>query len=210
MKVFLPKRFFGTELAWMERGAWTLSLCALTYCGGVLAEAEWAQRKGWDELRADKILFDSSNNLPSDASASASVPRIGGEPRVALGSLEMAASGLSAVIFDGADDFTLSRGIGHLPGSALPGQQGNVVLAGHRDTFFRKLEHVTLGENLTIQTPTADATYTVTSIHIVDPRETSVIRPTSDFRITLITCYPFHFLGHAPLRFVVTGKLVTK
>jgi sortase A len=98
----------------------------------------------------------------------------------------MAAIGVSGVIFDGSDAFTLARGIGHVPGSALPGQRGNVVLAGHRDTFLRDLEHVTLGESVTIETPMANANYTVTAINVVDPTETSVMRPTSDFRITLI------------------------
>ena len=186
MKVFLPRRFLGKALGWIERGAWLLSLGALTYCGGILVQAELAQRQGRDELQAAKIRFASSSGVSSDAFAAASLPRIGPDPRGALGSLEMAAIGVSGVIFDGSDAFTLARGIGHVPGSALPGQRGNVVLAGHRDTFLRNLEHVTLGESVTIETPMANANYTVTAINVVDPTETSVMRPTSDFRITLI------------------------
>jgi LPXTG-site transpeptidase (sortase) family protein len=100
----------------------------------------------------------------------------------------------------------LDRGVGHLDGSALPGQAGNVVLAAHRDTFFRGLRDIHNGDTVNVTTQSGPRTYKVDSTEVVDPAQTSVLDPTAKPTLTLITCYPFYFIGHAPKRFIVRAR----
>jgi sortase A len=116
---------------------------------------------------------------------------------------------LSAVVLHGSDPQTLRRGPGHLEHTALPGQPGNVVIAGHRDSFFRPLQHIRLGDDIFVDTPRARLHYRVTALRVVTPREISVLEPTDSEVLTLITCYPFWVLGDAPDRFVVRALRVT-
>ncbi|HWF10652.1 MAG TPA: class D sortase [Bryobacteraceae bacterium] len=120
-----------------------------------------------------------------------------------VGRVEVPKLHLSAVVFQGATNAVLDKGVGHLDGSPLPGQGGNVVLAAHRDTFFRALRDIRKGDDVTVTTPSGPRTYKVDSTEIVDPTETSVLNPTPKPTLTLITCYPFYFVGHAPKRFIV-------
>jgi len=124
-----------------------------------------------------------------------------------VGRLEIPRLSLSAVVFEGADPEVLERGAGHLPGSALPGDRGNTVLAAHRDTFFRSLRGVRVGDLVKIHRPPKDSSYVVQSARVVEPNEVDVLKPTPDPALTLITCYPFRFIGPAPERFVVRAVL---
>ena len=119
---------------------------------------------------------------------------------------------LSAVVFQGTDSSVLDDGVGHLEGSALPGQNGNVVLAAHRDTFFRSLRNIKRGDLITVTTPSGIRQYSVDSTEVVSPTDISVAYPTPKPTLTLITCYPFYYVGHAPKRFIVRARaqLVTK
>jgi len=125
-----------------------------------------------------------------------------------IGRLSIARLGLSAMIRDGTDDETLSLAVGHLPGSALPGEPGNVVLAGHRDTFFRSLRNAQKNDKIVISTPRGAHEYVVDSMMIVDPQESQVLRPAVQPTLTLVTCYPFSYIGPAPQRFIVQAKEV--
>ena len=110
---------------------------------------------------------------------------------------------LSTVVLQGSDDRTLMHAPGHLESTALPGHEGNVVIAGHRDTFFRPLRHIKKGDEIVLHTPQARFQYRVTSLRVVHPQDLSVLEPTDESVLTLITCYPFWVLGPAPDRFVV-------
>jgi sortase A len=110
---------------------------------------------------------------------------------------------LSAVVLHGSDARTLRRGPGHLENTALPGQSGNVVIAGHRDSFFRPLRDIQVGDDIFLDTPQGRFHYRVTSLRVVKPHDLSVLDPTDDAVLTLITCYPFWVFGDAPDRFVV-------
>jgi sortase A len=112
---------------------------------------------------------------------------------------------VSAVIFEGTDDPVLSKGVGHLTGSALPGLAGNVVLAGHRDSFFRALRNIRGGDTVEVITAEGSRSYSVKTTEIVPPTEVSVLEPTKNPMLTLVTCYPFYYVGHAPKRFIVRG-----
>jgi sortase A len=114
---------------------------------------------------------------------------------------------LEVPVFDGTDDLTLDRGVGRILGTAQIGQQGNLGIAGHRDGFFRGLKDIAAGDVIELTRPRATDTYTVRDIQIVTPEDTYVLNPTPTSTLTLVTCFPFYFLGHAPQRFIVTASL---
>jgi len=115
---------------------------------------------------------------------------------------------LEAPILEGTDDLTLNRGLGHVVNTAKLGEPGNVGIAGHRDGFFRGLKDVGVGDRLDLFLPSRTETYVVGSIEIVDPSNVSVLRPTTEPSLTLVTCYPFYFIGSAPQRYIVHASLV--
>jgi len=127
-----------------------------------------------------------------------------------LGILEIDRLGLSVLIRSSTTSIDLDKGAGWIPGTALPGDAaGNVVLTGHRDTFFRDLRGVKRGDTVRLRTPFGLRLYTVTETSVVDPANTSVLRPTAKSTLTLITCFPFDFIGHAPKRFIVRASGVS-
>ena len=124
-----------------------------------------------------------------------------------LGKLELPSVRLSTTVLEGSDDGTLSRGAGHLEDTPLPGDDGNVGIAGHRDTVFRRLKNVRAGDPLNLTTADHVFRYRVVRSLIVDPDDVEVLDPTPGPTLTLVTCYPFEYIGHAPRRFVVQAKL---
>jgi sortase A len=114
---------------------------------------------------------------------------------------------LEAPIFEGVDDLTLDRGVGHIPGTALPGQDGNSAIAGHRDGFFRPLKDVAQRDEIEVLTASKKDTYTVDQIVLVLPKDVSVLEPGSAQSLTLVTCFPFYFIGSAPKRYIVKALL---
>lgn len=126
-----------------------------------------------------------------------------------LGQIRIPRVGVEAVILEGTSDTTLQRAVGHIPGTALPGQGGNVALAGHRDTFFRPLRRIVIGDEALVTTPTRSSVYRIEETRILDPGDVEVLRPTGGDTLTLITCYPFYFVGSAPKRFLVRAVRVT-
>jgi sortase A len=111
-------------------------------------------------------------------------------------------------IFEGTDELVLNRGAGWIAGTAKPGETGNVGVAGHRDGVFRGLKDVVRGDRLTVMTPERAFTYAVDDIVIVTPRDVYVLDPRERPSLTLITCYPFYFVGNAPQRYVVHASLI--
>lgn len=124
-----------------------------------------------------------------------------------LAVLEIARLRLRVPVFDGTDDLTLNRGAGRISGTAAPGEPGNVGLAGHRDGFLRGLKDVSVGDEVELVTTGGNATYVVDRIEIVDPDDVWVLRPRASPSLTLVTCYPFYFVGSAPRRFIVQATL---
>ncbi len=128
-------------------------------------------------------------------------------PAHVMAVLEMPDVGLKVPVYLGASDLNMDRGAGHIAGTALPEGGGNVGIAGHRDGYFRALKDTALGDRLTLLTAAGERHYTVDEILIVDPLDVDVLDPTDDQRITLVTCYPFYFVGHAPQRYIVIAQL---
>lgn len=117
--------------------------------------------------------------------------------------------GIEAPVLEGTEDWALDRGVGHIEDTALPGAKGNCALAGHRDGFFRALKDVQQGETIELETTSGTATYRVERTWIVGPDDVSVLDQTSTRTVTLVTCYPFYFVGAAPQRFIVRAVEVS-
>lgn len=117
--------------------------------------------------------------------------------------------GISAVIAEGTSKRVLSRAVGHVTRTAVPGEGGNVGLTAHRDGFFRPLAHVRRGDLVRLETPDGVFRYRVTRTAVVAPRRVSVFDPTTESTVTLVTCWPFRWIGPAPKRFVVWATAET-
>lgn len=113
-------------------------------------------------------------------------------------------------IYEGVDDATLKKGIGHLPSTPLPGQQSNAVLSGHRDTFFRGLDRLKIGDSLLVTIDYKTFIYKIKKIRVVDKDDKTVIVPKPKRTLTLTTCYPFTYIGPAPQRYIIEAQLLTK
>ena len=125
-----------------------------------------------------------------------------------IGRLVIPRLNLQAVVREGAGADTLDLALGHIPGTAMPGQPGNVGVAGHRDTLFRGLRNIQQNDVIEFQTPSGSYNYQVESTSIVTPKDVSVLRAGDHPEMTLVTCYPFYFVGSAPDRFIVKARLI--
>jgi sortase A len=148
------------------------------------------------------------SNTNGTASKNSSVRDVTTPPGGPLGRIEISSIGLTAMIQEGTGRQTLQRGVGHITGTALLGGSGNVGLAGHRDTFFRKLRSIHEGDEITLTTLNGSSVYRVDLISIVEPQETSVLRDSGENLLTLVTCYPFSYVGPSPKRFIVRARQV--
>jgi sortase A len=124
-----------------------------------------------------------------------------------LGVLRIASIRLEVPVLEGTDEFTLNRAVGHIEGTAEPGHVGNVGIAGHRDGFFRVLKDIHQGDAIELITMKQDIRYVVDELLIVSPQDVSVLQPRSKASLTLVTCYPFYFVGSAPQRFIVHASV---
>jgi sortase A len=134
---------------------------------------------------------------------------IAGVQRAPLGRIEIGAIGLAAMILEGTDARTLRRAVGHIPGTPLPGQRGNVAITGHRDTFFRPLRNIRKNDEIRLTTLSNSYRYEVDSIKVVAPGDMEVLDRSEEAILTLVTCYPFYYVGPAPKRFVVRAHRIS-
>ncbi len=140
---------------------------------------------------------------PPRAKDVAAAPLRRGDP---LSELDVPRLRLSVMVLEGDDERTLRSGAGHIPGTALVPGQGNIGIAGHRDTFFRSLRFIQPNDRITLRMPAGSTQYTVSDVEIVPPTEVQTLSPAPGRDLTLVTCYPFHYPGPAPKRFVVRAK----
>jgi sortase A len=196
-RIFLPART-NPVLRWSRNVFLIIGLLALSYVGFALLDARLYQAK--QARRFERALKEA--NLARTESPGIAVSR-----GSTLGRIEISSVGLTAMILEGTDEGTLRRAVGHIPGTPLPGRQGNVALAGHRDTFFRGLRKIRVNDEITLTTLSGSYRYRVDSIKVVKPEETEVLEDDGDI-LTLVTCYPFNFVGTAPRRFIVRARRV--
>ncbi|OLC52424.1 MAG: hypothetical protein AUH43_00145 [Acidobacteria bacterium 13_1_40CM_65_14] len=122
--------------------------------------------------------------------------------------LDAPAVQLSTAVLEGSDDAILNRGAGHIEDTALPGERGNIAIAGHRDTIFRPVRRMRAGDVLNLSTSDRVYHYRISNTLVVGPDDVYVLNPTRQPTLTLVTCYPFDFIGHAPKRFIVQAQLI--
>ena len=180
-------------------GVIILGYCAFTLLDAKLYQAHQARR-------FQRQLSSVQPATPGDSGLHPLLiaPPLGG----ALGSIEINRIGLTAMIVEGIDGRTLRRAVGHIPGTPLPGQQGNVAIAGHRDSFFRPLRNIRHDDEITLTTLAGSYRYSVDSTQVVEPEDTQVLDDSGGAILTLVTCYPFYFVGPAPKRFVVRAHKI--
>ncbi len=124
-------------------------------------------------------------------------------PGERIGEIAIPRLKVSVPVFEGDDEAILKRGAGHVPHTALPGQPGNVCIAAHRDKFFRSLRFIKPHDEIVLDTRQGEMHFVVNSTSIVNPTDTQVLLPAPHRDLTLVTCYPFYYVGHAPKRFIV-------
>jgi sortase A len=184
-------------------------LLAVGYVASVYAESFIHQA---DESRNfERALAQSPQSAPKTvAELSITDPAI--KPRIGsmIGKIWIPRLGIAAIVDEGINRKTLSLSVGHIPSTALPGQSGNIGIAGHRDTFFRSLRHIEREDMITLTTLRGEFRYRVVSIKVVGPSDVAVLESDGENEIlTLVTCYPFYYVGSAPDRFIVRAERVT-
>ena len=212
------------SLLYLEVAAWTLgTLLVVTYAG-----AQWWYAHGRDEgiaafdaargeaLRASRVAAAAPDSPASRVDMSAWSPdrieRYRESARteaVPLAVLRIPALKLTVPVCDGTSEQTLNRGAGRIAGTARIGEPGNLGIAAHRDGFFRVLKDVQIGDVLLLEHLGATDTYRIVSTAVVDPADVSVLEPTATHSVTLVTCFPFYYVGSAPQRFIVHAQRVS-
>jgi sortase A len=194
----------ASRLRWAERLLVAAGGVTLVWCALVVADARVFQTAARRSL--DRATEAAPTYRPEpDTGVQIAVPIARGS---AVGDLSIPRIRLSSVVLHGSDARTLGRGPGHLEETPLPGEPGNVAIAGHRDSFFRRLRYIRVGDDIWLKTPRGRFHYRVSSLRVIRPDDVSVIAPTRQEVLTLITCYPFRMVGRAPDRFVVRAARV--
>lgn len=191
-------------LRWSRNFLLAAGILALGYSGFVMLDAKLYQTH---QTRRFQQQLESAGPLIARAGSGTKLlvaPVADG----ALGKIEIARIGLAAMIMEGTDGRTLRRAVGHIRGTPLPGEPGNAAIAGHRDTFFRPLRNVRHDDEITLTTLQGSYRYLVDTTQIVPPEDIQVLENSSDTTLTLVTCYPFYFVGPAPKRFIVRAHRI--
>jgi len=222
----------GTLLLWLERLLLAIGLLCLSLVAFALIDARWfAYQQG---RRLDRALQarasagvagrqsrTAGRDLAAPAPASETdrlenfrpggaappPPAPAAEEGTVLGRIEIPRVGVSALVLEGVSGSTLRRGVGHISGTPLPRLPGNIGLAGHRDTVFRGLKDIRKGDPITLDTLDGTYRYIVDWAQVVDPDDLAVLAVSNRPELTLVTCYPFYYVGSAPERFVVRAHL---
>jgi sortase A len=186
----------SSVVRWAQRGFVCFGVAALCYAGGTTVYAAIYQRYQSWKFEREVVAV----QVVSPALVTPTADLRDGD---ILGRLEIPRMGISVMVLQGVGDRVLTIGAGHVPGTPLPGAEGNVAIAAHRDTFFRKLEGIRSGDEIQVATVGRTFEYVVASMETVDPEDTRVLESRARSELTLITCYPFYFVGAAPRRFIV-------
>ena len=203
MKLATNRKQCRSLLQWTQFALFVTAAVALGFCVFVLGDT-WAYQKT-ERQEFTRLLQQEGGPRPPAAparSAAVSQPPVTAKGGF-IGRIEIPRLGVSTMVVEGADESTLRRAAGHIEGTALPGQLGNVGIAGHRDTFFRPLRNIRTNDVVVLATLTGQYHYRVTSTKIVSPSAVEVLAPSKGQTLTLVTCYPFYFIGSAPDRFIV-------
>jgi len=191
---------------WPRLLQWALVLIGIA----CLAQYGWLSRRttgieNANRTAVERILGGPDAKRPEPSSVSPESPGDSGF----LGEIVIPRLGVSAAVRYGDDEEALDGSVGYLSDTALPGTEGNTVLAGHRDRLFRALQHIRKDDEILIATRQDTFAYRVNRTFVVGPGDVWILQPVANVDLTLITCYPFTFIGHAPQRFVVRARKVS-
>lgn len=201
MKPAMEQHSFAMQgrrfVRWMRRFFFLTGTLAVAYVLLTLLHAKLYQEAADDTL---------DNQIHAEEQYKKDVPRTAPKEGAVLGRIEIPRLEVKVAILEGTTPQTLRLGVGHIQGTALPGEPGNIGIAGHRDTYFRVLKDIRTGDEIQIQTAAGLSQYRVDLVQIVAPSETGVLAASAGPAVTLVTCYPFRFIGPAPERFVVHAR----
>lgn len=184
------------HLPWLERALFAVAAVLLGWYAVQQVSTAYYQAVSSRELETIRM------STPTITPAKTTLP-IG----ALVGRIDIPRLGVSAIVREGDDTSTLRRSVGHIPHTAFPGEPGNSGLAGHRDTFFRGLRNARAGDRIMVTTANAVLRYVIRNTRVVEPDDVSVLKPTSAGTLTLVTCYPFSYIGAAPQRFIVQAEM---
>ena len=218
--VIMRKRNFNKKLGWVEAGFYLGGVTLLVVFFQLRSESTRQAEEGleaFEKVMSQRVLVQDQATGEGLLTAVVSPNQelwaekrieeyresiqVAADPPLAVMKIENL--GIHVPIYNGTDEFNLNRGVGRIKGTARLDEPGNLGIAGHRDGFFRSLKDIEIGETIEIQTTRGTISYSVSSITIVDPSDISVLAETADPTITLVTCYPFYYVGHAPKRYIV-------
>jgi sortase A len=194
-----------------ERASWTLGVAGLLGLGVFHASNAGATRQDLERFRSLQSAVPRADtpdqSLWSPARVRAWHAALIGPSPAPLAVMRISKIQLEVPVLPGTDDRTLDRAVGHIDGTALPGTDGNSAVAGHRDGFFRGLKDIVPGDDIELETLTGKEIYRVARTWVVNPDDVTVLNPTPMRSLTLVTCYPFYYVGAAPQRFIVRAVL---
>ena len=197
MRLLVKRSAVNGILRWGQRILLSSAVLALGYCGFVAFDS-------WNFQRNELREFYRIQSVASPAVSRHSTAL----PDALVGRIEVRRLGLSAMVVEGTTAAALRRAAGHIAGTGMPGVAGNVGIAAHRDTFFRPLRNIRKNDVVTLTTVNAEYRYRVVSTKVVDPGDVSVLNASDHEILTLVTCYPFYFVGSAPNRFIVRAERI--
>ncbi len=209
MRLVVAKEPLRRILKWGQRALFVCAVLLLGYCGFVVVDAWIFQRResrDLDRLVRERRAASEGTARPESSTSPEGAPAAAADGLI--GRLEIPRLLLSLAVIEGVDNATLRHAVGHIPGTALPGEPGNVGVAGHRDTFFRPLKDVRIKDEIQFSTPKGDFKYEVESLRVVDPDNVGVLAPSGENVLTMVTCYPFYYVGSAPKRWIVRARQV--
>jgi sortase A len=194
--------------------AWTAGLTCVAAASAVYVDGAIGTRREMDRFAAQQQAAlrqpnppDLSLWSPERIAAWRTVTKDEGPAPLAI--LRIPRIHLEVPVIEGTDDAALNRALGHIEDTAIPGTDGNSGIAGHRDGFFRGLKDIVAGDNIELETLHSTEVYRIERIWIVDPEDVSVLDPTPTRSLTLVTCYPFYYVGSAPKRYIVRAAIST-
>jgi sortase A len=197
VKLIVARAPLQRLLRWTQRSLFTLAVSMLAWCGYVLADT-------WNFQRTEQRQFESLR-VNRIAGSGAILPTVSSG---IIGRIDIPRLDVSVVVIEGTSSRTLRHAVGHIQGTPLPGEHGNIGISGHRDTFFRPLRNIHKDDVITLTTLAGQYRYRVISTTIVKPSNIAVLNSGGTETLTLVTCYPFYFVGAAPSRFIVLAERI--
>ena len=209
MRIVVGKVPLRRILKWAQRGLFACAFLLLGYCAFALVDAwifQTRQNAILDrQLRERRAASETSQ--PQSSAVPSRAPALAVDSLI--GRIEIPRLLLSVVVVEGVDKTTLRRAVGHIPGTAMPGEAGNLGLAGHRDTFFRPLKDLKIKDQIQFSTLKGNFKYEVQSLRVVEPNNVGVLASSGENMLTMVTCYPFYYVGPAPKRWIVRARQVS-